>query len=497
MQRRPDPRVVAAGPRRLRLRYDRRRRRPTGVSRAARPPSRRGGSDPDHALPRRGCAAAGPPVEATSADSDARPRLPDPGAAHARGRVRVVGLHGPPVHEQVVPDVSGSRHQTRGPRTRSARRHTAGGPRLRDATGGGWPAAGMARRPRRHHPARLLLRDGASPGDVPRAPQPRGGPGRRAPRFRGHAMTRPVKGEGLYNVVVIGGGTAGLVTAAGTAGLGGRVALIEKHRMGGDCLNTGCVPSKALIASARAAHAIGHASRWGLRDRAPEFAFEDVMERVRERRAAIAPHDSQERFESLGVDVFRGAAHFVSPREVVVDGVRLRGASFVIATGSRAAMPLVEGLADVRPYTNETIFDDLRARPDGMIILGGGPIGCELGQAFAPWKRMASPCAPRPGRDESRVRPVACAWRSPRRRGTRSWKRRRCWWRRDGSPTWRISAWTRRAWPSRRRVSPSTPTCARHSRTSMPRATSPAVRTSRTSPTTTRASWCATSSRLS
>jgi pyruvate/2-oxoglutarate dehydrogenase complex dihydrolipoamide dehydrogenase (E3) component len=198
----------------------------------------------------------------------------------------------------------------------------------------------------------------------------------------------------LYNVVVIGGGTAGLVTAAGTAGLGGRVALIEKHRMGGDCLNTGCVPSKALIASARAAHTIGHASRWGLRpaattadgwlrDRAPEFAFKDVMERVRERRAAIAPHDSQERFESLGVDVFRGAAHFVSPREVVVGDVRLRGASFVIATGSRAALPPVEGLAEVRPYTNETLFDDLRARPDGMIILGGGPIGCELGQAFA------------------------------------------------------------------------------------------------------------------
>src|SRR6266540_2871538 len=191
------------------------------------------------------------------------------------------------------------------------------------------------------------------------------------------------KGEAVYNVVVIGAGTAGLVTAAGTAGLGGRVALIEKHRMGGDCLNTGCVPSKALIASARAAHTVGHAARWGLRDRAPEFAFEDVMERVRERRAAIAPHDSQERFESLGVDVFRGAAHFVSPREVVVGDVRLRGASFVIATGSRAALPPVEGLAEVRPYTNETIFDDLRARPDGMIILGGGPIGCELGQAFA------------------------------------------------------------------------------------------------------------------
>jgi pyruvate/2-oxoglutarate dehydrogenase complex dihydrolipoamide dehydrogenase (E3) component len=189
--------------------------------------------------------------------------------------------------------------------------------------------------------------------------------------------------DSVYNVVVIGGGTAGLVTAAGTAGLGGRVALVEKHRMGGDCLNTGCVPSKALIASARAAHVARHGSRWGLRDQEPEFDFEAVMDRVRERRATIAPHDSQERFESLGVDVFRGAARFVSPREVVVGDVRLRGASFVIATGSRAALPAVEGLAEARPYTNETLFDELRARPDGMIILGGGPIGCELGQAFA------------------------------------------------------------------------------------------------------------------
>jgi pyruvate/2-oxoglutarate dehydrogenase complex dihydrolipoamide dehydrogenase (E3) component len=196
-------------------------------------------------------------------------------------------------------------------------------------------------------------------------------------------MTAARKGEGLYNVVVIGGGTAGLVTAAGTAGLGGRVALVEKHRMGGDCLNTGCVPSKALIASARAAHTVRHASRWGLRDGEPDFEFEAVMDRVRERRATIAPHDSEERFQSLGVDVFRGSARFVAPHEVAVGDVRLRGASIVIATGSRAALPPVDGLDEARPYTNETIFDELRARPDGMIILGGGPIGCELGQAFA------------------------------------------------------------------------------------------------------------------
>jgi pyruvate/2-oxoglutarate dehydrogenase complex dihydrolipoamide dehydrogenase (E3) component len=192
----------------------------------------------------------------------------------------------------------------------------------------------------------------------------------------------PTKGEGLYNVVVIGAGTAGLVTAAGTAGLGGRVALLERHLMGGDCLNTGCVPSKALIASARAAQACRDGKRWALAGHEPHFRFQDVMERVRERRARLAPHDSQERFESLGVDVFRGAGRFLSPHEVEVDGRRLRARHFVIATGSRADLPAIEGLAEARPFTNETIFDELHARPARMAVLGGGPIGCELGQAF-------------------------------------------------------------------------------------------------------------------
>ena len=191
------------------------------------------------------------------------------------------------------------------------------------------------------------------------------------------------KGEGIYNVVVIGAGTAGLVTAAGTAALGGRVALVERHRMGGDCLNTGCVPSKALIASARLVQQIREAPRWGLEAQPPRFRFEDVMARVRERRARIAPHDSQERFESLGVDVFRGPARFVSPHEVAVDGVRLQARNFVIAAGSRAVVPQVEGLAEARAYTNETVFDELRAKPERMIVIGGGPIGCEMGQAFA------------------------------------------------------------------------------------------------------------------
>src|SRR3989475_4606344 len=116
------------------------------------------------------------------------------------------------------------------------------------------------------------------------------------------------KGAGVYNVVVIGAGTAGLVTAAGTAGLGGRVALVERHRMGGDCLNTGCVPSKALISSARLVEQIRQAERWGLLPQEPHFQIEAVFARMRERRARIAPHDSQDRFESLGVDVFRGSA---------------------------------------------------------------------------------------------------------------------------------------------------------------------------------------------
>ncbi|MDQ6623068.1 MAG: mercuric reductase [Verrucomicrobiota bacterium] len=191
------------------------------------------------------------------------------------------------------------------------------------------------------------------------------------------------KGEGVYNVVVIGAGTAGLVTAAGTASLGGRVALIERNKMGGDCLNFGCVPSKALISSARLAHHIAHAEEWGLSAQAPRFELAHVFERMRERRAEIAPNDSQARFESLGVDVFRGQARFLSPREVEVDGTTLRAKNFVIATGTRATIPPIEGLEAVRYFTNETIFDELTASPESMLVIGGGPIGCELSQAFA------------------------------------------------------------------------------------------------------------------
>jgi pyruvate/2-oxoglutarate dehydrogenase complex dihydrolipoamide dehydrogenase (E3) component len=190
-------------------------------------------------------------------------------------------------------------------------------------------------------------------------------------------------GEGVYNVVVVGAGTAGLVTAAGTAGLGGRVALIERNKMGGDCLNFGCVPSKALISSARLIQQIREAEKWGLDRESPQFAFDKIFARMRERRAKIAPNDSQERFESLGVDVFRGAARFISPYELEVDGQKLRAKNFVIATGSRAAIPKIEGIDQVPYFTNETIFDELREKPESMIVLGGGPIGCELAQTFS------------------------------------------------------------------------------------------------------------------
>lgn len=194
---------------------------------------------------------------------------------------------------------------------------------------------------------------------------------------------RETKGLGLYNVVVIGGGTAGLVTAAGTAALGGRVALIERNKMGGDCLNHGCVPSKALIASARLIDRIRHASKWGLEDQEARFEFKHVFESMRSRRAKIAPHDSIERFESLGVDVFSGEASFESPKGVVVDGQKLQAKNFVIAAGTRAGIPAIDGIRNVPFFTNETIFDQLRTKPESMIVLGGGPIGCELSQVMS------------------------------------------------------------------------------------------------------------------
>lgn len=193
----------------------------------------------------------------------------------------------------------------------------------------------------------------------------------------------PIRGHGTYNVVVVGAGPAGLVVAVAGASLGARVALVEKARMGGDCLNTGCVPSKALLASARLAERLRHADRWGLPASDTPIDFARVIARVRARRAQIEANDSQERMESLGIDVFRGAARLASPREVDVDGTRLRARHVVIATGSRPSLPPVEGLAACDPFTTDTVFDRLDARPERLLVLGGGAVGCELGQAFA------------------------------------------------------------------------------------------------------------------
>ena len=196
-------------------------------------------------------------------------------------------------------------------------------------------------------------------------------------------MTNETKGKGKYNVVVIGGGTAGLVTSAGTVGLGGRAALIEANKMGGDCLNFGCVPSKALISSTKLIQRIRNATHLGLAEQHPAFTFEDVFARMRERRAKIEPHDSVERFEGLGVDVFQGRAKFVSPHVVEIDdGTRLEAKNFVIATGTKALVLPIPGLDEVPYYTNETIFDKMPEAPSSIMILGGGPIGCEFAQVM-------------------------------------------------------------------------------------------------------------------
>ncbi|MDH5637145.1 MAG: mercuric reductase [Nitrospinota bacterium] len=186
----------------------------------------------------------------------------------------------------------------------------------------------------------------------------------------------------IYNLVVVGAGTAGLVSAIGAAGLGAKVALVERHMMGGDCLNVGCVPSKSLIRPARLAHEMKTAARLGLTgaDTRPED-FPRIMERLRKIRAGISPHDSARRFTEAGVDVFFGEGRFAGPDSVEVEGKTLRFKKAVIATGARAVHPDIEGLAEVGFLTNETVFN-LTTLPGSLLVIGGGPIGCELAQAF-------------------------------------------------------------------------------------------------------------------
>jgi pyruvate/2-oxoglutarate dehydrogenase complex dihydrolipoamide dehydrogenase (E3) component len=186
----------------------------------------------------------------------------------------------------------------------------------------------------------------------------------------------------MYNLVVIGAGTAGLVSAAGAAGLGGKVALIEKHLMGGDCLNVGCVPSKCLIRSSRAAADAREAGQYGVKvPQGFEVDFPAVMERMRRLRSRISVHDSALRFKELGVDVFIGEGRFTGQDTAEVDGKILRFKKAVIATGARAVRPPVDGLEEAGYLTNETVFS-LTERPGRLAIFGAGPLGCELAQAF-------------------------------------------------------------------------------------------------------------------
>ncbi len=194
--------------------------------------------------------------------------------------------------------------------------------------------------------------------------------------------TNPIA-TGKYNLVVLGAGTAGLVSAAGAAGLGAKVALIERNLMGGDCLNVGCVPSKGVIRAARAAYDARNGSAFGVDlSCEPNVTFSSAMERMRRLRAGISGHDSAERFRKLGVDVFIGNGHFVGASTVAVDGQRLEFDRAVIATGARAAELPVPGLAEAGYLTNETVFT-LTELPHRIAVIGAGPIGCELAQSFA------------------------------------------------------------------------------------------------------------------
>ena len=198
------------------------------------------------------------------------------------------------------------------------------------------------------------------------------------------ADRRPAKVD--YNMVVIGAGSAGLVSAYIAAATRAKVALVEKHRMGGDCLNTGCVPSKALIRSARLLSHIARSREFGIARASAEFDFADVMARVRRVVAAIEPHDSVERYTRLGVECISGTAKITSPWTVEVatdDGPRtLTTRNIVIAAGARPFVPPIPGLPEVGYLTSETVWE-LRTAPRRLLVLGGGPIGCELAQAFA------------------------------------------------------------------------------------------------------------------
>jgi len=194
------------------------------------------------------------------------------------------------------------------------------------------------------------------------------------------AYKKPAKYD--TNLVVIGAGSGGLVAAIVAAGAKARVTLIEKHKMGGDCLNTGCVPSKSLIASAKVAETIRQAGAFGIKGASGEVDFEAVMERVHGVIKTIEPNDSVERFTSLGVDCVQGDAFIRSPWSVEVNGRIINTRAIIVATGAQPLIPDVAGLAGIAYLTSENVWQ-LRELPKRLLVLGGGPIGCELAQAFA------------------------------------------------------------------------------------------------------------------
>jgi pyruvate/2-oxoglutarate dehydrogenase complex dihydrolipoamide dehydrogenase (E3) component len=189
-------------------------------------------------------------------------------------------------------------------------------------------------------------------------------------------------GKYNYNLIAIGAGSAGLVTAYIGASVKAKVALIEKNKMGGDCLNTGCVPSKALLRSAKMLSYISRHKEFGLKSASAEFNFSDVMERVQNVILKVAPHDSVDRYTSLGVECFTGTATILSPHEVKVDDKVLTTKNIIIATGARPIVPSIQGMEKIPYLTTDTIWS-LRQRPDRLLVVGGGPIGSELTQGFS------------------------------------------------------------------------------------------------------------------
>ena len=185
-----------------------------------------------------------------------------------------------------------------------------------------------------------------------------------------------------FNIIVIGAGSAGLVSAYIAAATKAKVALIEKHRMGGDCLNTGCVPSKALIKAAKTAYKMQHSAHLGIHGKDVEINFEEVMAHVHQSIKTIQPHDSVERYTDLGVDCFEGEARITSPNSVKINGKTLTARSIIVATGASPQIPDVEGISDIDVLTSENLWQ-LKQLPEKLLVVGGGTIGVELAQAFS------------------------------------------------------------------------------------------------------------------